>query len=71
LLVLDEPTNHLDAGAVRALIPALTGGPDRPAMLLISHDPAVARGMDEIYHLAGGRLRAELPSKASTTSGLA
>ena len=56
LLLLDEPTTHLDNQAVGELMSALTSGPGGPGLLLISHDPTVAAGVDALYRLEGGRL---------------
>jgi ABC-type multidrug transport system fused ATPase/permease subunit len=56
LLILDEPTNHLDAETVDRLMNALVNGPDRPALLTISHDPMVVRFADAVYHLEEGIL---------------
>ncbi|HEY3258200.1 MAG TPA: ABC transporter ATP-binding protein, partial [Gemmatimonadaceae bacterium] len=52
LLVLDEPTNHLDSNAVRDLMRKLRTLPQRPAILIISHDPALASETDSLYILA-------------------
>jgi ABC-type bacteriocin/lantibiotic exporter with double-glycine peptidase domain len=56
LLILDEPTNHLDAATVDTVMGNLRRLPQRPAILLISHDPGVVRGADRVYHLREGRL---------------
>jgi ATP-binding cassette subfamily B protein len=37
-LILDEPANHLDVAGIRALMAALTALPDRPTILMISHN---------------------------------
>ena len=58
LLVLDEPTNHLDREAVRAVVGALMSMPDRPAVLVISHDLDAVSGVDRLYRLVDGRLTA-------------
>jgi ABC-type bacteriocin/lantibiotic exporter with double-glycine peptidase domain len=59
LLILDEPTNHLDRPAIKDLMATLAALPDRPAVLLISHDPAVVRCAHTVYRLASGRLDIE------------
>lgn len=51
LLILDEPTNHLDAEAVSRLMRRLTAEEDRPAILTISHDPAVVAFADIVLKL--------------------
>ena len=48
LLILDEPTNHLDAESVCHLLATLKDLPQRPAIFVITHDPAVAREADSL-----------------------
>ena len=57
LLILDEPTNHLDASAVLDLAARLFRFGDAPAILVISHDPAILAAADEVHELREGRLR--------------
>jgi ATP-binding cassette subfamily B protein len=57
LLILDEPTNHLDTSAVLDLAAALFRSSDAPAILVISHDPAILATADEVHELREGRLR--------------
>ncbi len=61
LLILDEPTNHLDRQAIGRLMDTLTALPERPAILLISHDPAVVSHTNAVYRLADGRLEPSRP----------
>jgi ABC-type multidrug transport system fused ATPase/permease subunit len=56
LLMLDEPTTHLDREAARELIDKLIGYPGGPAILVVSHDPAVAESADRLYWLRDGRI---------------
>jgi ABC-type bacteriocin/lantibiotic exporter with double-glycine peptidase domain len=56
LLILDEPTNHLESAAVRQFMRNLKSLDYAPAILLISHDPAVVREADNVYVLREGRL---------------
>lgn len=60
LLVADEPTTALDVrtqAAVLAVLRARTGTPDDPALLLITHDVAVAAGLcDRLVVLHEGRV---------------
>ncbi len=56
LLILDEPTNHLDAETVGLLMQSLTQNPDRPAVLVVSHDQSVVRYAASVYRLADGHL---------------
>jgi len=56
LLLLDEPSTALDA-ASRRHIHGLLGANDRPATLLVTHDPVEAAGIaDRIIELAAGRI---------------
>ena len=54
LLILDEPTTHLDVAAVQS---GLTEAEQRPAILIVSHDPAVVGFADTVWHLDDGALR--------------
>ncbi len=58
LLILDEPTNHLDVTAVGRLMSGLAGRPDRPTLVIISHDRGVVEIAEQVYLLDGGVLRA-------------
>jgi ABC-type bacteriocin/lantibiotic exporter with double-glycine peptidase domain len=49
LLVLDEPTSSLDDEAVRELVAALHTFPGAPAVLVVTHNPAVVREADRVY----------------------
>jgi ATP-binding cassette subfamily B protein len=51
LLILDEPTNHLDAAAIGALMANLRRLPQRPAILLVSHDPRIIEHCDRMYRM--------------------
>ena len=61
VLLLDEPSTALDAGS-RQRIHALLddrdpGGRRRPAILLVTHDPAEATGLaDRVVELSDGRI---------------
>lgn len=56
LLILDEPTNHLDADTVHRLLDNIEGLRNRPAVLLISHDPTVIAAAHKVYRLDHGAL---------------
>jgi ABC-type bacteriocin/lantibiotic exporter with double-glycine peptidase domain len=56
LLLLDEPTNHLDSASIAALMAGLTRGPDRPALLIVSHDASVVRHAETVYRIVDGVL---------------
>ena len=51
LLLLDEPTNHLDAAAIGTLMRNLRQLPQRPAILLVSHDPRIIEHCDRMYRM--------------------
>lgn len=56
VLVLDEPTNHLDVEAVAAWGRTLTRLPSAPAVLMVTHDRALAGHCDQVCELAAGRV---------------
>jgi ABC-type multidrug transport system fused ATPase/permease subunit len=60
LLVLDEPTTHLDRAAVDTLVETLREAAPRPAVLIVSHDPALIDRcrVDDVFELHAGRLAA-------------
>jgi ABC-type multidrug transport system fused ATPase/permease subunit len=59
LLIFDEPTTHLDDSSLVRLMQNLRAFPGEPGMLLITHDPAVAREVDTVYELRDGRIAAD------------
>ncbi len=56
LLILDEPTNHLDIETVGRLLENISCLENAPAILIISHDPAVVSIASRIYRLSNGTL---------------
>jgi len=56
LLILDEPTNHLDVRSIGEIMQRLSHMDGKPALLIISHDPAIAPFCDRILELTGGIL---------------
>lgn len=50
-LILDEPTNHLDAAAISDLMANLRKLPQRPAILLVSHDPRIVEHCDRVIRI--------------------
>ena len=62
ILILDEPTNHLDQATVDALLDRIRDLPERPAIVLISHDPHVIDQADTVYRVEDGRVRALHPA---------
>ena len=65
LLVLDEPTNHLDIEAIGRLMHGLSTLPSAPAVIMVSHDPALAAFADQVFGLANGHLAEETPAPAA------
>ena len=59
LLVLDEPTAHLDRDAAATVISALGARPREQAVLVLTHDLAVAASADRVLRIEGGRLADE------------
>jgi ABC-type multidrug transport system fused ATPase/permease subunit len=72
LLILDEPTNHLGRPVIRRLLGNLASLPERPALLLISHDREVLARADVVYRVEGGATtlqdEPQLPVLAGTAS---
>jgi putative ABC transport system ATP-binding protein len=60
LLLADEPTGNLDAETAREIVPLLRSLARRraAALLIATHDPALARDADRILELVDGRLQA-------------
>ena len=56
LLMLDEPTTHLDTQSIAHLLRELAAWAHRPAIVLISHDPAISTFAAEGWRLTHGRL---------------
>jgi ABC-type bacteriocin/lantibiotic exporter with double-glycine peptidase domain len=56
LLILDEPTNHLDQFSARQMLRNLKAMPDRPTLLIITQDDAIARQAQFQYWLENGNL---------------
>ena len=59
LLLADEPTGNLDARTGRTILDVLVKlhKERRQTMLLVTHDPNVAKLADRTVHLAEGRIR--------------
>jgi ATP-binding cassette subfamily B protein len=60
LLMLDEPTSHLDPEAADLVLDNLIGIEPRPTLLLVTHDPLVARRADRLVEVRGGRLESPI-----------
>ena len=46
-LILDEPTNHLDLGSIAKILQTLRSLPQRPGILVVTHDEGLAGIADE------------------------
>jgi putative ABC transport system ATP-binding protein len=60
LLLADEPTGNLDEDSARDIVPLLRSLAQRrsAALLIATHDAALARSADRVLELIDGRLRA-------------
>ncbi len=56
LVLLDEPTAHLDGATEARVIEAILAFAEGRTLVIATHSQAVARRMDRIYRIAGGRL---------------
>jgi ABC-type lipoprotein export system ATPase subunit len=61
LMLADEPTGELDAKATEAVVALLLGLAEDAgaALLVVTHDPAVALATERTIHIRDGRLAAE------------
>lgn len=67
LVLADEPTGALDQGTARRLVDLLwevRSIDPTPALLVVTHDEAVAARMDRVLELSGGRLQSRSGSAA-------
>ena len=67
LLIMDEPTNHLDQMSVQQLVRNLKEMPDRPTLLIITQDSAIAHEAQFCYWLENGNLTLQNDIRQSTT----
>jgi ATP-binding cassette subfamily B protein len=56
MLILDEPSNHLDVEGIAGVLHGLRSFVQPPAMIIITHDPAVAAMADRTLRLTNGVL---------------
>ena len=70
LLLADEPTGNLDGKTGEAIIELLFDLRARrgTTLLLITHDPAIARRCDRIVRLADGRIVDDRRAESTTTA---
>jgi len=54
VLILDEPANHLDTDSVTTLIANLRALPQRPALLIVTHDERMLAHADRVCQLGKG-----------------
>ena len=64
LLILDEPSSHLDEETTAQLMRNLGALPWSPAVLLITHDPAVAASAERVVELRDGRIASPQEAQA-------
>ncbi len=62
LLALDEPTSHLDPATADRVLDNLAALDPQPTLLLVTHDPLVARRADRLVEVRGGRLHTDVPN---------
>jgi thiol reductant ABC exporter CydC subunit len=56
IVIFDEPTEHLDDAAAAALLEELLAAAGDRSVLLVTHRPALATGVDRVVRLCDGRL---------------
>lgn len=56
LVLLDEPTAHLDPETEARIIEAIVAFAANRTLIIATHSEAVARRMDRIYRIAGGKI---------------
>ena len=63
ILLADEPTGQLDRATGQALMDCLLDwlAGSRTALVVATHDPAVAEQMESIWHMDHGRLLTTIP----------
>ena len=64
LLALDEPTSHLDPDTAERVLDNLASLEPRPTLLLVTHDPLVARRADRLVEVRGGRVSTPVGDRA-------
>jgi ABC-type bacteriocin/lantibiotic exporter with double-glycine peptidase domain len=57
LVILDEPTNHLGTATVLRTLEQIARWPAAPAVLIVSHDPALLGRLPRVVVLAHGAVR--------------
>jgi ABC-type lipoprotein export system ATPase subunit len=63
LVLADEPTGQLDRDSAAGVVDALSlAAEDGAAVLVATHDAALAAGLDRHWSMADGRLAAEAPT---------
>jgi predicted ABC-type transport system involved in lysophospholipase L1 biosynthesis ATPase subunit len=64
LILADEPTGQLDHASAELVVDVLLAAADHAdaALVVCTHDPAVAARLETHWHMASGRLTAEVPA---------
>ena len=67
LVLADEPTGNLDGDSARAIVPLLRSLAQRrsAALVIATHDPALARVADRVLELLDGRLQPSAPAQGA------
>jgi len=69
IILADEPTGNLDAATGNGILDLLAEfNRDGQTLVMVTHDPKVARRADRCVELVEGRIRAPKSSNASTPS---
>jgi putative ABC transport system ATP-binding protein len=68
ILIADEPTGNLDEGIGAEIIDLLFAGHEqrRTTLVLVTHDPALARRCDRVVRLRSGRIDEGMRQEATT-----
>jgi ABC-type transport system involved in cytochrome bd biosynthesis fused ATPase/permease subunit len=66
LLILDEPSNHLDRDTALKVIGILRSLPEKPAIVVITHNQELAGCADALYRIENAQREAMAPDAIST-----
>jgi putative ABC transport system ATP-binding protein len=70
LLLADEPTGNLDAGSAREIMAIFRAlNDDGRTIVLVTHDPAIARQCGRVARLEGGRVVSEASRRPGAREG--
>ena len=68
ILIADEPTGNLDGATGAEIIDLLFAGHEQRSttLVLVTHDPALARRCDRVVQLRSGRIEEDARQEAAT-----